>query len=82
MSFEELRDRSTLHLVVFDFDKFSHDEAIGEATVDFSATDVSTAVELWCEIEPITQVSSTTAAAEVACGVLVRVSYDGCGLSE
>ena len=55
VGFEELRDKS-LTFLVFDFDKYSHSELVGEVKVDFCTTDVSTTVEVWCDVEPATEV--------------------------
>jgi synaptotagmin-1 len=55
VGFDELREK-TLIFTVLDFDKFSHNELVGEVKVDFSQIDVSTTVEMWCDIEPTDKV--------------------------
>ena len=57
VGYDELRSEKTLALQIYDFDKYSHNSLIGEVKVDFATTDVSTTVELWCDIEPATYVS-------------------------
>ena len=55
VGFEELRDK-VLTFLVFDFDKYSRSELVGEVKVDFCTTDVSTTVEVWCDVEPASEV--------------------------
>lgn len=55
--FDDLHDRR-IHFLVFDYDKFSRHEAIGEVTVDMNRIDVSTSVEMWCDLQKCIQVKT------------------------
>ena len=57
--YEELADRK-LHLSVFDFDRFSRHDMIGEVTLDnlFEASDLSRETSMWKDIQHATSVSA------------------------
>ena len=57
IGFDDLKDRR-LGFYVYNFDRFSHNDLMGEVKLDFSTIDVSTVVEVWCDIEPSSQVST------------------------
>lgn len=58
--YEELADRK-LHLSVFDFDRFSRHDMIGEVILDnlFEASDLSRETSIWKDIQYATSVSTT-----------------------
>ena len=56
VGYDELREKHLL-FQIYEFDKYSHNTLLGDVKIDFATTDVSTTVELWCDIEPATYVS-------------------------
>ncbi|XP_033629389.1 synaptotagmin-5-like [Asterias rubens] len=50
MTFEETHDK-TLRMNVYDFDKFSRHDAIGEVTIPLADVDVSREVNVWSDLE-------------------------------
>ena len=70
--YEELADRK-LHLSVFDFDRFSRHDMIGEVILDnlFEASDLSRETSIWKDIQYATSVSTTGS------GGLLRVYSSG-----
>ncbi|XP_013383094.1 synaptotagmin-6-like [Lingula anatina] len=57
VTFDELREK-TLFVHVYDYDKFSRNDIIGEVSVHLDSIDVSTSVEVWCDIERYSEVTS------------------------
>ncbi len=57
MTYEELQDR-TLRLSVFDFDKFSRHDAIGDVEIKIVDVDVSRELDVWSDLESPIKVSS------------------------
>lgn len=55
VAFEELPEK-TLHIEAYDFDKFSRHDVIGEVQVHLEQVDVSSSVEVWSDIEKVTEV--------------------------
>ena len=50
VTFDDLRDRC-LHFYVYDFDKFSRNDLIGDVIINFADVDISPTVEVWCDIQ-------------------------------
>ena len=55
IGFDELKDY-TLGFYLYNYDRFSHNELMGEVKIDFNSIDVTTVVEVWCDVEPSSQV--------------------------
>lgn len=47
---------STLAFLTYDYDKFSRHKLIGEVRIDMSKVETSNSVEMWCDIQKLTQV--------------------------
>ncbi len=58
MTFEETHDK-TLRMNVYDFDKFSRHDAIGEVTIPLADVDVSREVNVWSDLEDPQAVRNT-----------------------
>ena len=56
ITYEELQDR-TLRLSVFDFDKFSRHDAIGDVEIKIVDVDVSRELDVWSDLESPIKVS-------------------------
>ena len=56
MTYEELQER-TLRMNVFDFDKFSRHDAIGDVEIKIADVDVSRELDVWSDLEDPSKVS-------------------------
>lgn len=51
---------STLAFLAYDYDKFSRHKLIGEVRIDMSKVETSNSVEMWCDIQKLTQVMNSS----------------------